>query len=134
MSGDREILKNHHCDYNITSGVACIVVFLSLYHEKFELNVGLYCRQRCFLMSLSTASVSLFTLVYRLCRLSVGDCVSVLSTVKRLGVSFTFHRLFILLRISKNKEMINVCKKRLTVNQEIGQKYNSKVSHAITNH
>lgn len=100
MSGDREILKNHHCDYNITSGVACIVVFLSLYHEKFELNVGL---QRCFLMSLSTASVSLFTLVYRLCRLSVGDCVSVLSTVKRLGVSFTFHRLFILLRISKNK-------------------------------
>lgn len=30
--------------------------------------------------------------------------------------------------------MINVCKKRLTVNQEIGQKYNSKVSHAITNH
>lgn len=127
MSGDREILKNHHCDYNITSGVACIVVFLSLYHEKFELNVGLYCRQRCFLVSLSTASVSLFTLVYRLCRLSVGDCVSVLSTVKRLGVSFTFHRLFILLRISKNKEMINVCKKRLTVNQEIGKNTTQKL-------
>lgn len=124
MSGDREILKKHHCDYNITSGVACIVVFLSLYHETFELNVGL---QRCFLVSLSTASVSLFTLVYRLCRLSVGDCVSVLSTVKRLGVSFTFHRLFILLRISKNKEMINVCKKRLTVNQEIGKNTTQKL-------
>lgn len=78
-------------------------------------------------MSLSTASVSLFTLVYRLCRLSVGDCVSVLSTVKRLGVSFTFHRLFILLRISKNKEMINVCKKRLTVNQEIGKNTTQKL-------